>query len=194
MASPEDVESVTKVRIVRAIAKVKEHCQEAIAKTAEARYVMASATIGEAASLCEVRTVKEGLHELGNLTWVNRAVGIDHHADIAHRQCKATGERVPLAAPCLSHNSYIRPQLTSDIDGSVDGVSIHKDDLVRIRGNASKDIGKIAGFVERRNYNRDSRPRVGINFTYRHGLPSHVVRATPGENWPTLVTRQDSAC
>ena len=104
--------------------------QTAVARTPQRRDVVAAATLGEAAALGEVRAGEQGVDETRDLVRFGRSVGVEHDDDVTGGGLEAAGQCIALALAGLLDDADVTTDLTSGIDGAVDGSAVDQNEFV----------------------------------------------------------------
>jgi len=156
---PERVVAVAQVGVPGAEERVGEQVQREVAGPAHRRDVGAAAPGDEARALGEVRAVEQHVHERGDLARIGRAVGVEHHDDVAAAGGEPAGERVALALAGLAHHVHVGAKPAGHLHGAVDGVAVDQDDLVDVARQAREHVRQVAGLVQGRNDH--AHPRTG---------------------------------
>jgi hypothetical protein len=160
-ARPERVVAVAEVGVARPVQRVHQEVEPAIAEPTGEGDVRAVAALGEARALHEVGAVDERGHEARDLRRVGRAIGVQHHDDLARGGLEARPERIPLATARLFDDDHVRSQRAGDIDGAVRRVPVDDDDLVEVIGQLREDVREVLRLVEGRDDRADGRRLTG---------------------------------
>ena len=155
--APERVVAVAEVGIARAEEHVDQQVQRVIARTPQRRDVAAAPAEREARTLGEVVSLEQRGDEQRDLRRIGRAVGIEHHDDVAGGRREAAGERVALAARVLKNHADVRADRARHGDRVVDRMPVDDHDLVDERRQAAQHVRQVRGLVERRNDDADRR-------------------------------------
>ena len=123
-----------------------------VAELAQRGDVVAVAAVVEARALDEVGAGDQRGDEQRDLGRVGRAVGVDHHDDVAGAGGEAAGQGVALAGAGLLHDHHVRAQLAGHRDGAVDRAAVDQDHLVDARGQRGEDVRQVPLLVHRRDH------------------------------------------
>jgi hypothetical protein len=107
-------------------------------------------------ALGEVGAGEEGLDEQRDLTRVGRAVGVEHHDDIARACGEPACECVALAAAALGDDADRRIERARHVDGVVLRPTVDQDHLMQVGRQAREDVRQVLCLVERRNDDADA--------------------------------------
>ena len=89
---------------------------------------------------------------------IGRAVGVEHHDDVAGDGGEAGAQGVALAAAVLGEDADIGVGMAGCIDRFVLGVAVDEDHLVQVLAAAGRARADVAGLVHRRDDDADLRP------------------------------------
>ena len=156
---PEGVVAVAEVREAGAEHRVDDHAERPVAEPAQRGDVAAARSGGEPRALREVGARGQRRDEPRDLGRVGRAVGVDHHDDVASHGGETAGERVALALPRLRDQADAGQQLAGHFRRAVDRMPVDHDDLVQPGRQGSEDMLEVACLVERRDDYGDTLPR-----------------------------------
>ena len=94
---------------MRSIAEVDQRGEHAVSKAPQPCDVTAAAVRGESGSFCEIRTIRQHMHELRYFSRIRRTVRVHHGDDVAGRGLEPAGKRVPFSAASLLHYPHVGP-------------------------------------------------------------------------------------
>ena len=102
---------------------------------------------------------EQRLDEPRDLRRVGRAVGVEHHDDVAAGRREAARERVALAAPVLQDDAHVGADRAGDRDRVVDSSGRRRGRPRRpMPGSRVEDVRQVRRLVERRDHDADRRP------------------------------------
>jgi hypothetical protein len=143
------------VGATRAEQQTNEQTDTTVAHATKVGDVGGASARAEPATFGEIRTRQQRVPERPYFSAVHGTVGVQGNQNVSLRRVESGSHRGPFSGLLLVNYAYIRPQRSSDSFGVVVRTAIHDDDLVYPTRDCIKNVGKVPGFIEGRDNDRN---------------------------------------